>query len=166
MWRRKAKGQKQLKISSWGKQEHQIFMQESYRNSMQRKGRKTALDQLVIFETSNPLDPIGYVLRCNVNRSPVNLGKGSEAESTEIHWKSEQKQLHVSDNWCTNSETRWYPWGVQRLVSTYSNRQNPKCQDLSTFQFLGVGGWGAGDRGVLSNLVKNFWKPSLPVHHR
>ena len=25
--------------------------------------------------------------------------------------------------------------------------------------------WGGG-RGVLANLVKNFWKPSLPLHHR
>ena len=120
---------------------------------------------------------------------------------------------------------RWYPWGIQQLVSTYSNRhwlgggwsgkgqiwtqerksefwkfgvggggdlesQNPKCQDLPKFQFLGGGviwkvktqsakirlnfnfweGGGSGTkfqiRGKLSNLVKNFWKPSLPLHHR
>ena len=52
---------------------------------------------------------------------------------------------------CTNSKhsklklfiltikTRWYPWGIQRLVSAYSNRQNPKCQDLPKFQFSGGG---------------------------
>ena len=46
-----------------------------------------------------------------------------------------------------------YPWGIQRLVSTYSNRhwarggwgvrcsesQNSKCQDLPKFQFSGGG---------------------------
>ena len=49
-------------------------------------------------------------------------------------------------------KTRWYPWGIQRLVSTYSNRhwdkgggggsgsQNSKCQDLPKFQFSGGGG--------------------------
>ena len=65
--------------------------------------------------------------------------------------------------------------------------QNPKCQDLPKFQWGGGelwklkaqsakiclnfnGGGGPGtkfqNRGVLSNLVKNFWKPSLLVHHR
>ena len=84
-------------------------------------------------------------------------------------------------------ETRWYPWGIQRLVSTYSNLymgwggvmwnvkcQNPKCQDLSKFLFSGGGGQRGGRwcetkfhfRGEVRNLVKNFWKPSLPLHHR
>ena len=35
--------------------------------------------------------------------------------------------------------TRWYPWGIQRLVSTYSNRQNSKCQDLPKLQWGGGG---------------------------
>ena len=51
-----------------------------------------------------------------------------------------------------NLWTRWYPWGIQPLVSTYCNRhwqfggggvlesQNPKCQDLPKFQFLRGGG--------------------------
>ena len=30
--------------------------------------------------------------------------------------------------------------GIQRLVSTYSNHQNPKCQVLYKFQFSGEGG--------------------------
>ena len=41
------------------------------------------------------------------------------------------------------------------------------------FQFAGWGGgvgWCFGtkfqNRGVIENLVKNFWKPSLLVHHR
>ena len=40
--------------------------------------------------------------------------------------------------------TRRYPWGIQRLVSTYSNcnpvlgSQNWKCQDLPKFQFSRV----------------------------
>ena len=46
--------------------------------------------------------------------------------------------------------------------------QNPKCQDLSKFQLGGGGGVlnQIPEQGVLCNLVKNFWKPSLPVHHR
>ena len=68
--------------------------------------------------------------------------------------------------------------------------QNSKCQDLPKFQFWGGRGvfWnvktqiamiclnfnfrggGSGTkfqfRGKLSNLVKNFWKPSLPLHHK
>ena len=46
--------------------------------------------------------------------------------------------------------------------------QNPKCQDLAKFPFLegGCSGTKFQNRGVLSNLVKKFWKPSLPVHHR
>ena len=55
-------------------------------------------------------------------------------------------------------QTRWYPWGIQRLVSTYSNRhreggagvfwkvkKKPKCQDLPKFQ------WGGG--GVLESQI-------------
>ena len=47
--------------------------------------------------------------------------------------------------------------------------QNPKCQDLSKLQFLGGGGHSgtkSQNRGVLENLLKNFWKLSLLVHHR
>ena len=52
-----------------------------------------------------------------------------------------------------------------------SGKSNPKCQDLPKFQFSGVGMGGCSGtrfefRGKLGNLVKNFWKPSLPLHHR
>ena len=52
-------------------------------------------------------------------------------------------------NWVLNSlcnsegndwnavQTRRYPWGIQWLVSTYSNHQNPKCQDLPKIQLGG-----------------------------
>ena len=42
------------------------------------------------------------------------------------------------------NRTRWYPWGIQWLVSTYSNcnpvcsRQNSESQDLPKFQFGGM----------------------------
>ena len=42
--------------------------------------------------------------------------------------------------------------------------QNPKCQDLPKFNFRGGGGVSgtkSQNRGVLENLVKNFWKPNL-----
>ena len=47
--------------------------------------------------------------------------------------------------------------------------QNPKCQDLPKFQFSGGGGVLEPNSrtGVFWRiLVKNFWKPSLLVHHR
>ena len=103
-------------------------------------------------------------------------------------------------------------WGMGGVLES----QNPKCQNLTKFQFLrgGEGSWkvkiqsakiwlnfnfqrggcfekskpkvprsgsisvgsedggggGSGtkfqNRGVLSNLVKKFWKPSWPLHHR
>ena len=63
----------------------------------------------------------------------------------------------------------WEGGGVGVLDS-----QNLKCQDLPKFQFSGEGGYSGTkfqNRGVLGNLVKNFWKhvfwkPSLLVHHR
>ena len=45
--------------------------------------------------------------------------------------------------------------------------QNPKGQDLPKFQFSEGGVLEQNSRtGVLENLVKNFWKPSIHVHHR
>ena len=50
--------------------------------------------------------------------------------------------------------TRWYPWEIQQLVSTYSNcnpvctTQNAKCQDPAKFQFWGLGWGGVGSCSV------------------
>ena len=66
-------------------------------------------------------------------------------------------------------KTRWYPWGIQRLVSTYSNRhwdkgggagsQNSKCQDLPKFQFSGGGGCSGSQIPKCQDLPKFqfFW---------
>ena len=67
-------------------------------------------------------------------------------------------------------KTRWYPWGIQRLVSTYSNHhrrggvlesQKPKCQDLPKFQFSEGGGVlnQIPQQGVLRILSRNFALP-------
>ena len=45
-----------------------------------------------------------------------------------------------------------------------SGKSKPKCQDLPKFQ-LGGGDSGTKFKRILENLVKNFWKPSLLVHH-
>ena len=52
---------------------------------------------------------------------------------------------------------RWYPWGIERLVSTYSNRQNSKCHDLPIFQFGEGGVLGKVRFGLRKNNCLEFW---------
>ena len=74
-----------------------------------------------------------------------------------------------------NIITRWYPWGIQRLVSTYSyhhvmergwggfggmgvlESQNPKCQDLPKFQLGGGGGDLESQNPKCQDLPKFQW---------
>ena len=53
--------------------------------------------------------------------------------------------------------TRWYPWGIQKLVSTYSLKtENTQCQDLPKFQF------GEGEAGY-SGQVKTEYTQSAKI---
>ena len=57
-------------------------------------------------------------------------------------------------------KTRRYPWGIQRLVSTYSNcnpvlgSQNSKCQDLPKFLLGGGGVFCSSQNSKCQDLLK------------
>ena len=57
------------------------------------------------------------------------------------------------------NKTRWYPCGIQILVSTYvfcgsQNSKFYKCQDMPKFELLGGGvGWGDSPEVKTQNLL-------------
>ena len=57
-------------------------------------------------------------------------------------------------------------WGVGVVVFWEVKTQSAKICLNFNFQGGGCSQTKTQNRGVLENLVKNFWKPSLLVHHR
>ena len=68
--------------------------------------------------------------------------------------------------------TRWYPWGIQRLVSTYSRKgeggyspDQLKLKVPRSAQIFISGGGGGAHSGIFEHKIRlgTFWKP---LHHR
>ena len=104
-------------------------------------------------------------------------------------WDVKTTQLHILDvfihnktRWWKNcgislvihKVTRWYPRGIQQLVSTYElqTNSNSKYQDLPKFSFPQGGGYSRptflkylseGTQGILN---QKFWQLECVVHHR
>ena len=80
-------------------------------------------------------------------------------------WEATQqcKKVAQARHWFI--QTRWYPWGIQILVSTYifcwggfwasQNSKVPKCQDIPKFEFF----WGGGG-GILGK--SKLKSPKVP----